>query len=120
MKFARMMAAALILVMATTPALAAACAASCAMRSLSMASADDGSTSMAADHCQHAAPEQNQHQPQTDAKGCAMAAGCHYAQAMSITPSAQIFLPDLTSTALPHFSLSATGADLPPPIKPPA
>lgn len=124
MKFFRIIAAALILAMASGPALAAVCATSCVAGASSMAVAEQDSSAMvgdmAADHCHQATPEPSKHQPGTEHKGCTMAGGCHFSQAVPLIMTAQIPAANFSNTALPHFSPSEVCADLPPPIKPPA
>jgi hypothetical protein len=121
MKFARIIAAALILTLVSAPALAAVCATSCAAGStinlVTSAHHDDA----AMDHCNMSQSGKNdtgKHQPD-EHKDCMMA-GCHFSVAASLLPLAQLQVIDFTSTTLPGFDPSAVFADLPPPIKPPA
>lgn len=140
MKYLRTIATFLILVMASSPVLAAVCSISCAAESLAAnmsapanVIASDSST-MTADHCHHGVadagkhesskltsdnPASDKHQSNAEHKGCTMAGGCHFAQAAPISPILLLSV-NYTSVTLPHFTPISFVADVPPPIKPPA
>jgi len=135
MKYVRTIATFLILVMVSSPVLAAICSISCAAGSLaaSVTSPVDSIagdlSAVTADHCHHGVADSSKHesskqapskhQPNTEHKGCTMAGGCHFAQAAVASP-VQLLSVNYTSVTYPHFTLSALCAELPPPIKPPA
>ncbi|OGV75635.1 MAG: hypothetical protein A3I83_09450 [Methylotenera sp. RIFCSPLOWO2_02_FULL_45_14] len=89
---------------------------------------------MTADHCHHGVTDagkhesskqtpdkqaSDKHQSNAEHKGCTMAGGCHFSQAAPASPILLLSV-NYTSVTLPHFTSSALGADVPPPIKPPA
>jgi hypothetical protein len=135
MKHLRTIATFLILVMASSPVLAAACSISCVTGSFvpSVSShvnliASD-SSAMTADHCHHGVTDagkhesskqtSDNHQSNAEHKGCTMAGGCHFTQAAPASPILLLSV-NYTCVTLPHFTPSALAADVPPPIKPPA
>ncbi|MDP2379135.1 MAG: hypothetical protein Q8M35_01395 [Pseudohongiella sp.] len=138
MKYLRTIATFLILVMASSPVLAAVCSISCAAESNTVGFiANDVSSNlstMTADHCQHGVAAAgkhesskqtsdkqayDKHQSNAEHKGCTMAGGCHFAQAAPVSPILLLSV-NYTSVTLPHFTPTALAADVPPPIKPPA
>jgi hypothetical protein len=117
MKFSRILALALILVLASSQALAAACSTSCLMSNIETQATSAEMADMDSDHCHHQKPAQDQHQEQH--KTCTMA-GCHASQAAPLGLLATYTTPHFSNTTLPHFVPLAVSADLSPPIKPPA
>jgi len=123
MKFARIIAATLILTLVSAPALAAVCAISCAVggTTYSITSAHHTASAMAMEHCnmsQSGKNDADKHQPD-EHKGCIMA-DCNFSVVASLPSFGQLQSIDFDSTTLPGFDPSAVFADLPPPIKPPA
>lgn len=125
MKFTRIIALALILVLASSQALAAACSTSCLTSIIGAQAVSTEMADMAADHCHHQQPAPNQHQSQhqdqhqDQHKTCTMA-GCHFSQTAPAGTLATYATPYFSNTTLPHFVPLALSADLSPPIKPPA
>ncbi len=140
MKCLRTIASFLILVMASSPVLAAVCSISCAAGSVvlgisaSVNVIPSDTSAITADHCQHGMASDGKHQssqPTSDKqasdkhqsnaehKGCTMAGGCHFAQATLASPIL-LLSANYNSVALPPFTPFALAADIPPPIKPPA
>ncbi|MDP3004649.1 hypothetical protein [Methylotenera sp.] len=133
MKYLRIIATFLILVMASSPVLAAVCSISCAGSfntvDFILNDVSSDSSAMTADHCHHGVADagkhesskqaSDKHQSNAEHKGCTMAGGCHFAQAAPASPILLLFV-NYTSVTLPHFTPIALAADVPPPIKPPA
>ncbi|HZV99034.1 MAG TPA: hypothetical protein VFF74_08605 [Methylophilaceae bacterium] len=117
MKFTRIIALALILVLASSQALAAACSTSCLTSIIGAQAVSTEMADMDADPCHHQQPAPNQHQDQH--KTCTMA-GCHFSQTAPAGLLATYGTPYFSNTTLPHFVPLALSADLSPPIKPPA
>jgi len=120
MKFSRLVAVFLILVLTTSQALAAVCSASCLISSVEPYTQLDaalGGELAANEHCQHNSDSSDQHHPKKTA--CSIA-GCHLAQTATFPSDSQQFLFRTPVTDFPRFISTAVSADLPPPIKPPA
>jgi len=116
MKFSRMLAAFLILALASSSALAAVCAASCASLLMQEQVLEMASSSMDMHDCHQA--DSTQQQPETEHQNCTMA-GCHFSQVV-FDNDFKHQIPDLISVLQPVFISTAISADQPPPIKPPA
>lgn len=122
MKFFRPIAVMLILVLASSPALAAFCAASCAsqsvMSSLSLYSNDMSGTQ----HCHEGSMSTDEkHTTNTEHKTCVMGAACHFVQVISDVDSLSKYVyADTASVPFSKFAPSDQSIDLPPPLKPPA
>ncbi|MDO9365820.1 MAG: hypothetical protein Q7T58_05720 [Methylotenera sp.] len=122
MKHLRTIVAFLILVMASSPVLAAVCSISCAAESLAAnisASVDfitSDPSAMTADHCHHGVADAGKHesskqtsdnpasdksQSNAEHKSCTMAGGCHFSQAASniLEAEAQPFHTEQAATA---------------------
>ncbi len=121
MKFPRVLAIALILVMVSGQAFAAACATACSMSDIqaSTSKAMQHMEGMSAKDCQHSMPSKDDHRSSHQATGCNMA-GCHLTQVATIerTTAQQVYA--ISGTVLALRNPIAVSADLPPPIKPPA
>lgn len=109
----------LILVLASSPALAAICATSCASNTIiSSVHSDDMS---GIKNCHEGSMSKNKSTPNAEHKSCAMGAGCHFTQ---VTPpidlSSKYVFTDLTSISFPRFVPLEKSIDLSPPLKPPA
>ena len=117
MKLFRSMAVILILALATSPALAAICATSCASNSVmsAMHTAD-----MAGMKNCHQDMDKQQHKSDKQHKSCAMGAGCHFSQATPIDSSARYSFAISHVTIFPSFTTYSKSVDLSPPLKPPA
>lgn len=118
MKFVRIIASILIMVMASSPVLAAACSSSCAYQDVAsnMAAVSDmGAMDMS--HCEQHKEDQNQ--APSDTAHSSMA-GCHLVVAAQMTSVPSITTPDFRVVVPPRFISTAISADTSPPIKPPA
>jgi len=122
MKFFRPIAVILIFVLASSPALAAICAASCAsqsvMSSLSLHSKDMSGMQ----HCHEGSTSTDEkHTSNTEHKSCVMGATCHLTQVIPDVDSLSKYVfADSTSAFFPKFVPSDKSIDLSPPLKPPA
>jgi len=118
MKLIRIIASFLIMVMASSPALAAACSSSCAYQDAAsnMAAVSDMGT-MDMSHCEQHKEDQNQ--APSDTPHSSMA-GCHFVVAAQMSSVPSIATPDFSIVVLPRFISTAISADTSPPIKPPA
>jgi hypothetical protein len=117
MKFVRAISVILILMLATGPALAAACSASCLAAEMQAQMSTDAAGMAGMDHCQHQKSSQNQQQ--TKHGHCSMI-GCQSVSAAQMGEDTSLVAPEFASTALPKFTSFGVSAELPPPIKPPA
>ncbi len=119
MKFFRSIAVILILVLVSTPTLAAICATACVSQSaLASLSSDDTSEMQ---HCHENSKDTRTNKPSTEYKSCAMGATCHFTQVISEFDSLSRYVfADLTSTSFPKFVPQEKSVDLSPPLKPPA
>lgn len=119
MKFFRAIAMILILVLASSPALAAICATSCATQT--MITSMHASDMAGMKNCHEGSMNKDKSKPSTEHKSCAMGASCHFTQ---ITPpidtSSTFFFVDASTVLFPKFVPSAKSIDLSPPLKPPA
>lgn len=119
MKFFRSIAVMLILVLASTPTLAAICATSCASES-AMTSLSSGDMSEM-QHCHEDSKDTHTNKPSTEYKSCSMGATCHFTQVISEFDSLSRYVfADLTSKSFPKFVPLEKSIDLSPPLKPPA
>jgi hypothetical protein len=119
MKFFRSIAVMLILVLASTPTLAAICATSCASES-AMASLSSGDMSEM-QHCHEDSKDTHSNKPSAEYKSCSMGATCHFTQVISEFDSLSRYVfADLTSKSFPKFVPLEKSIDLSPPLKPPA
>ena len=116
MKYVRTIATFLILVMVSSPVLAAICSISCAAGSLaaSVTSPVDyiagDLSAVTADYCHHGVADSSKHEsskqaPNTEHKSCTMAGCCHFAQAAVASP-VQLLSVNYTSVTHPHFALN--------------
>jgi|LNFM01.1.fsa_nt_gb hypothetical protein len=125
MRTIRAIAVFLILVLASSPALAAICATSCASQTVMSSMHLDDMSGMK--NCHEVLMNKNkskadtEHKSNNDHNTCAMGAGCHFTQ---LTPpidlSSKYVFTDLTSISFPRFVPSEKSIDLSPPLKPPA
>lgn len=125
MKFIRTIAALLIMVMATTPAMAAACAIQCADMSADM-SADRAAAKVMVNKVMMEMPDCHEQPsvPDTDQtshnhNSCDMA-GCHIVQMAPLLDLDKPVFSVVADTAFPRADSQVISADLSPPIKPPA
>lgn len=116
-RYIRSIAVILIIAIATSPAFAANCVASCATKSIMTAVNTDDMSSMP--NC-HKAMKQEKSKLNIEHKSCSMGAGCNFSQATPIDLSSKFVFIGLTTTTFPIFNSSEKSADLSPPIKPPA
>jgi hypothetical protein len=119
MKLFRTISMFLVLVLATSPALAAICAAACA--SQSVASSSHVSEMSGMQHCHEDSMPSNQDNPSDTHKTCVMGAGCHFTQVVfPFDGLSKYIVADSSSAAFPKFVPSEKSIDLSPPLKPPA
>jgi len=108
----------LILALATSPALAAICATSCASHSIMSSMQVDDMSGMK--NCHEGSMKKDEHKS-NEHKSCAMGAGCNFTQVTSpINASQKLVFDDTVRTLFPSFVPSAKSIDLSPPLKPPA
>ena len=119
MKFIRSIAMMLVLVLASSPALAAICATACAAQSaMSSLQSNDVSEMQ---HCHEGSMDAHTNNSDTEHKSCAMGAACHFTQVISEADSfSKYVFADSTSTSFPKFVPFEKSIDLSPPLKPPA
>lgn len=109
----------LILVLASSPALAAVCATTCASQVLISSLHSDSMAGMK--NCHQSSINKDKSKPSAENKSCTMGAGCHFTQLTSpITSSTKTILVYSTTISFPKFVPSAKSIDLSPPLKPPA
>lgn len=119
MKFFREIATILILALATSPALAAVCATSCASHAVMSSIHSDSMAGMK--DCHQSSINKNKSKSSTENKPCSMSAGCHFTQLTPPTVSLTKYVfADSTSISFPKLVSSAKSIDLSPPLKPPA
>lgn len=119
MKYFRAIAMLLIIALASSPALAAICATSCASQALISSMNSDSMANMK--NCHQSSINKNKSKPSTEHKSCTMGAGCHFTQLTTPSaPSSNIKLVDEISIIFPKFVPSVKSTDLSPPLKPPA
>lgn len=121
MKKFRSIAVMLILVLASSPALAAICAASCASQSatpLSLYATNIDEMQ----HChEDSASTDETHTSNTEHKSCVMGAVCHFAQVISdVDPLSKYAYVDTASVLFATLASSDKSVNSPPPVKPPA
>lgn len=119
MKFFRAIAMVLVLALASSPALAAICATSCASQAvMSMMHPDDMSGMV---NCHEGSMNKDKNKASTEHKSCAMGAGCHFTQVTPpIDSSSKHAFADSIVISFPRFVPSEKSIDLSPPLKPPA
>ena len=109
----------LIIALASSPALAAICATSCASQALISSMNSYSMANMK--NCHQSSINKNKSKPSTEHKSCTMGAGCHFTQLTTPTaPSSNIKLVDEMSIIFLKFVPSLKSTDLSPPLKPPA
>ncbi len=119
MKLFRHIAIVLILALASSPALAAVCATSCASQAL-MASFHSNSMS-GMKNCQESSVNKDKSTSDAEHKSCEMGAGCHFTQVTPINDSSmQYAFAELSNISFPRFVPFEKSIDLSPPLKPPA
>ena len=119
MKLLREITIVLILALASSPALAAVCATSCASQVLMSSLHSDDMSGMK--NCHKSSMKKDISTSNVEHKSCTMGAGCHFTQSTSPTaPSTMLKLVDSTPITFPKFVSSAKSIDLSPPLKPPA
>lgn len=119
MKFFRLIAVILILVLASSPALAAICATSCASQSVRSSLHVNDISGM--QHCHEGSMSKDTKKSHTEHKSCAMGAGCHFTQVVfSFDGLSKYIYADSSGASFPKFFPSEKSIDLSPPLKPPA
>lgn len=115
----------LILVLASSPALAAICATSCASQTIMSSVHSDDMSGMK--NCHEDSMNKNkstpnsEHKSNNEHKSCAMGAGCHFTQLTSPADlSSKYVFADSTTISFPRFTPFEKSIDLSPPLKPPA
>lgn len=116
MKLSRILAVFLILTLASSSALTAVCAASCASLQMQQQVVELDLSGMDMHDCHQA--DSTQQQSEAEHQNCTMA-GCHFSQVV-FDNDFKHQIPDLISALQPVFISTAISADQPPPIKPPA
>lgn len=116
MKLSRILAVFLILTLASSSALAAVCAASCASLQMQKQVVELDFSGMDMPDCHQA--DSTQQQSEAEHQNCTMA-GCHFSQVV-FDNNFKHQIPGLISALQPVFISTAISADQPPPIKPPA
>jgi hypothetical protein len=115
----RLVAMVLILVLASSPALAAICATTCASLSAMTALHSNDMTEM--QHCHEGSMGTHTNKPSAEHKSCVMGATCHFAQVISQVDSLSKYVfAGLTRLSFPEFTPFEKSIDLSPPLKPPA
>ncbi len=119
MQSLRSIAVILILVLASSPALAAICATSCASRSvMTPLNSNDMSETQ---HCHEGSMKTQTNKPSTEHQSCVMGAACHFPQVISeVDPLSKYVFAGSTSASFPKFVSFDKSIDLSPPLKPPA
>lgn len=119
MKFFRSIAVLLILALASSPALAAICATSCASDSLMSSMHSDDMASMK--NCHEGSMSKDKPKSSNEHKSCVMGAGCNFTQVTSpIIASQKLAFDDPVRITFTSFVPSEKSVDLSPPLKPPA
>ncbi len=110
----------LILVLASSPLLAAICAASCASQSATSFSLN--ATNMdEVQHCHEGAGSKDENTSNTEHKSCVMGAACHFAQVISdVDPLSKYAYVDTASVLFATLASSDKSVNSAPPVKPPA
>lgn len=118
MKMFRAIAVVLIVALASTPALAAICATSCASHSIMSTTHSDSMAGMK--NCHEASMSKDKHKSSNEHKSCAMGASCQFVQVTTIESPTKYFLAVSATASFPSFVSSEKSVDLSPPLKPPA
>jgi hypothetical protein len=118
MKLFRAISMVLIIALASSPALAAVCATSCASHSIMSALHSDNMAGMK--NCHEGSMSKVNHKSSTGHKSCAMGAGCQFTQVTPIESSTRYVFATSAATSFPSFVPSEKSVDLSPPLKPPA
>jgi hypothetical protein len=119
MNLFRSIAVMLILVLASTPTLAAICATSCASESAMVSLSSSDLSEM--QHCHEDSKGKHTNKPSTEHNSCVMGTTCHFTQVISEFDSLTKFVfADLTRESFPKFVPQEKSIDLSPPLKPPA
>lgn len=119
MKLFRAIAMVLILALASSPALAAICATSCASQSMMTSMHTNDMAGMK--NCHKGSMDKEQSKSKAEHKSCAMGASCHFTQVTPpIDASSKTVFFDLSVISFAKFVPSAKSIDLSPPLKPPA
>ncbi|PPC93673.1 MAG: hypothetical protein CTY33_06970 [Methylotenera sp.] len=118
MKFFREIAMVLILALASSPALAAICATSCASQSIMSSMHSDSMAGMK--NCHEGSMSKDKHKSSTEHKSCAMGAGCQFTQVTPIVSPTKYVFTASAAIVFPSFVPSEKSVDLSPPLKPPA
>lgn len=119
MNLFRLIAVILVLVLASTPTLAAICATSCASESAMTSLGSSDVSEM--QHCHEDSKATHTNKPSKEHTSCAMGATCHFTQVISELDSLTRFVfADLISESFPKFVAQDKSIDLSPPLKPPA
>lgn len=119
MKSFRSIAVMLVLVLASSPALAAICTISCASQSaMTLLQSNDLTETQ---HCHEGSMSKGENTPNSEHKSCVMGAVCHFSQVISEVDSLSKYVfADSTSAFFPKFVPSDKSIDISPPLKPPA
>ncbi len=118
MKFFRAIAMFLILALATSPALAAICATSCASHSIMSSVHSDSMAGMK--NCHKGSMSKDKHKSSSEHKSCAMGAGCQFTQVTPTESPTKYVFAASGAISFPSFAPSEKSIDLSPPLKPPA
>ncbi|PPC91439.1 MAG: hypothetical protein CTY35_13595, partial [Methylotenera sp.] len=110
MKLFRTIAMFLILALATSPALAAICATSCASHSVMSSMHSDDMAGMK--NCHESSMSKDKHKSNTQHKSCAMGAGCQFTQVTPIVSPAKYVFTASAAIAFPSFVPSEKSVDL--------
>lgn len=120
MKFFRSITVILILVLSTSPALAANCVTSFALNSVMEVMHSDSKMSGMA-HCQDSAMKKDGSQSGgAKHKPCPMGAGCHFTQATPVDIYSKYSFNTSTTQSFAGYTPLEKSVDLSPPLKPPA
>lgn len=119
MKFPRILAAVLILVMVSSQALANVCSTSCLYSEMQSTITSPADSAKNSDHCDQCPKSHDQGQSRSKHQMCLMA-GCYSVQGAHIEPIAVHHVPEFSNTLLPLLTPNGFSAELSPPIKPPA
>lgn len=109
----------LILALASSPALAAVCATSCASQAVMSALHPSDMSGMK--NCHEGSMNKDKSKSNIEHKSCAMGAGCSFTQVIPpIDASSKSVFADSHAISFPRFVPSEKSIDLSPPLKPPA
>ena len=122
MKFFRPIAVMLIFVLASSPALAAICATSCATESVMSSLSLHSSDMSGMQHChENSTSSDEKHTSNAEHKSCVMGAACHFTQVIPDDDSLSKYVyAEATSAFFSKFVPSDKSIDISPPLKPPA